>query len=371
MRTKPARRLILAMFLTLAAGTPARSAAPASNPTPSSPAALAGQQPVRLILDCDMDSDCDDAGALGILNVLADRGEVRILAVMLSALDPYAGPCADAINTYYGRPNIPIGSARAPAPMYKSRYTEGVAKRCPHDLQRSDAAEDAVVLYRRILSTQADQSVTLVTIGDMTNLAKLVREPAKDGQTSGSDLIARKVKLWICMGGNFIGHPAHDDLKRGNNNFTVDAKATYAAITNWPAPIVFAGREVCSVPSGLKAGAHLAGTPADNPVRIAYELYFGGKARDRHVADLVTVLYAVRGLGERWSAEGPGRMDLQPDMTFTWIPDPSGRQAYLLKRTIDGKPNDRAVEHEVDTLLTTAPVTPSSPARSPAAHLPG
>jgi hypothetical protein len=158
------------------------------------------------------------------------------------------------------------------------------------------------------------------------------------------------------MGGNFIGRPAHDDLKRGNNNFTVDAKATYAAITHWPTPIVFVGREVCSVPSGLKVGAALADTPAGNPVRIAYELYFGGKARDRHVADLATVLYAVRGLGNDWDAERPGRMNLQPDMTFTWVPDPAGRQAYLLKKTIDGKPNDRAIEQEIQTLLTTAPI---------------
>jgi len=363
MRTQTRLALALATFLTFAGAAPAAAptavpalnAASATQPGHPFPATLAGRPPVRLILDCDMDSDCDDAGALGILNILADRGEVDILAVMLSALDPYAGPCADAINTYYGRPDLPIGAARPPAPMYKSHYTQAVAKRCPHDLPRSDAAEDAVMLYRRILSSQPDHSVTIVTIGDMTNLAKLVREPAKAGQPAGADLIAAKVKLWVCMGGNFIGNPAHDDLKRGNNNFTVDAKATYAAITHWPTPIVFAGREVCSVPSGLKAGKRLADTPADNPVRIAYEQYFGGKLKDRHVADLATVLYAVRGLGDNWNAEGPGRMDLQPDMTFTWIPDPAAHQAYLLKKTVNGHPNDRAIEQELNTLLTTPP----------------
>ncbi|HEX2948998.1 MAG TPA: hypothetical protein VHV83_05450 [Armatimonadota bacterium] len=63
-------------------------------------AALAGQHPVRMIFDCDMDNDCDDAGAMAVLHTLADKHEVEILAVMISALDQYSGPCVDAINTY-------------------------------------------------------------------------------------------------------------------------------------------------------------------------------------------------------------------------------------------------------------------------------
>jgi len=212
-------------------------------------ATLAGQPPVRLIFDCDMDSDCDDAGALGILNALADNGEVEILAVTVSALHPYSAPAADAINTYYGRPDIPIGVARPPAPNQKSRYAQGVAESSPYDVPVGQAAPDAVAVYRDVLRKEKDGSVTIVTVGDMTNLARLVTDPADLA------LVKAKVKLWVCMGGNFIGKPAKDDLKLTNNNFTLDPKATYTAITGWPTPIVFAGREVCSVPSGLQAGA--------------------------------------------------------------------------------------------------------------------
>ncbi len=314
------------------------------------PQDLAGHKPVKVIFDTDMDSDCDDPGALGVLHALADQGEVEILAVMLSALDPYAGPCSEAINTWYGRPEIPIGTAREPAPMYKSKYTKAVADASPHKLKLSSDAPDAVQLYREILAQQPDASVTVVTVGDMTNLAKLIAD--EDGRI----LVSQKVKLWVCMGGNFIGKPAKDDLKLGNNNFTLDAKATYAAITGWPTPIVFAGREVCSVPSGLRAGKRLIETPKENPVRIAYEAYFGGQVKDRHLADLVTVLYAVRGLKDYWDAEGPGRMDLKQDMTFEWRADATGQQAYLLKRNdADGEPNDRRIEREVEELLIAPP----------------
>lgn len=317
-------------------------------------AALAGQAPVKLIFDTDMDSDCDDPGAMAILHALADRGEVEILAMTISALDPFAGPCTDAINTYYGRGDILIGAAREPAPLYKSKYTKAVADRSPHDLKSTADAPDAVEVYRQVLAKQPDASVTIVTVGDMTNLAKLLDVPAADGQPSGLDLARTKVKLWVCMGGNFIGKPAKDDLKLGNNNFTVDAKSTFAAITRWPGPIVFAGREVCSVPSGLQVGSRLADTPADNPVRIAYEAYFGGPARDRHVADLATVLFAVRGLADHWDAQ-PGHMELKANMTFTWQEDGDRAQAYLLKRRIDGKPNDRQIEAVLNELLTAAP----------------
>ncbi|HRT97049.1 MAG TPA: Tm-1-like ATP-binding domain-containing protein, partial [Planctomycetota bacterium] len=66
-------------------------------------------EPVKIIFDTDMDSDCDDAAALALLHALADNGEAEILATMCSATHPFSAPCTDAINTYYGRPNLPIG----------------------------------------------------------------------------------------------------------------------------------------------------------------------------------------------------------------------------------------------------------------------
>lgn len=37
---------------------------------------------VKIVFDTDMDSDCDDLGALALLHILADRGEVQILATV-------------------------------------------------------------------------------------------------------------------------------------------------------------------------------------------------------------------------------------------------------------------------------------------------
>lgn len=68
--------------------------------------------PRAVILDTDMGGDCDDAGALAVLHVLADRGEARILAVTSCTSAEATPGCIDAINTYYGRPEIPVGALK-------------------------------------------------------------------------------------------------------------------------------------------------------------------------------------------------------------------------------------------------------------------
>ena len=295
-------------------------------------------EPVRVIFDSDMDSDCDDVGALALLHALADLGEARILATMSSSQNPDTPRCIDAINTWYGRPDLPIGAPKGKGAGRPSKYAAGIAKRFPHDLE---TAGDAAKMYRDLLRDQPDGSVVIVTVGYLTNLADLLRLP------DGPELVRRKVRRWACMGGNFIGKPAHDDVKLTNNNFTVEKAGAHFAIWNWPAPITFVGREIGSVPSGLKAGARLKELPEDHPVRLGYQLYFGGEPKDRHVADQTAVLFAVRGLHDSWDVETRGAMDLRPDMTFDWRYDRDSKQSYLLKRP----GTDRRIEREIEDLM--------------------
>lgn len=311
----------------------------------------AATPPVRIVFDTDMDSDCDDVAALAILHVLADRGEAEILATVVSSKNPWSAPCVDAINTWYGRGDLPIGGPHSPkASRDASRYAQQLAQRFPQDISQAGELPHAASIYRDTLKRQPDKSVVVLTVGDLTNVAELLQLPATDDMPSGMDLVRAKVRLWACMGGNFIGSPAKDDLKLGNNNFTVDKGSSYYALTHWPAPIMFVGREVASVPSGVQIGAHFAKLPADHPLRVGYELYFGGVCKDRHVADPATALFAVRGLGDYWLAHSGGFMDIREDMTFDWKDQPDHQQGYLLKKSIDGKSNDRDVEKALEEL---------------------
>ncbi|MEI9893193.1 MAG: hypothetical protein WDN28_04600 [Chthoniobacter sp.] len=79
---------------------------------PRSEAQTSPARPVRIFFDTDMETDCDDAGALAVLHALADRGECEILATVVSVRDPNSAATVDAINRYYGRPNLPLGMVK-------------------------------------------------------------------------------------------------------------------------------------------------------------------------------------------------------------------------------------------------------------------
>ncbi len=313
--------------------------------------------PVKIFFDTDMETDCDDAAALAILHALADKGECEILATVVSVRDPWSLATVDVINTYYGRTNLPLGIVKKGGVLEKSKFASSIAAEFPHRIKDTNNIPDATLVYRDVLEKQPDKSVTIVTVGYLTNLKNLLQLPAQDGHPSGLDLIKSKVSKWACMGGNFIGQPPKDDLKLGNVNFQRDAASAHFVLHNWPdsVPLIFVGREIGSVPSGLQIGLNLSKTPEDNPVRRAYTLYFDGNLKSRHVADPTTVLYAVRGLRDYWDIQTKGRMELQTDMKFEWLPEGDHNQAYLLKKLRDGKPNDRYIESVLDGFLTLPP----------------
>lgn len=342
-RSRPLQAALFLFLIQLGLLLPGRAA-----PEPPSP-------PVKVIFDTDMDSDCDDLGALATLHALADRGEAEILATGVSTRNEWSPACVDAINTYYGRPDLPIGRPQAGGTSKPSKYARQLAERFPQDVGPVERLPDAAPLYRRLLLRQPDRSVVFITVGYLTNAAALLRLPAEGDLPSGMDVVKQKVRLWACMGGNFVGRPAKDDVKLTNNNFTYDKAGAHYAVWNWPVPLTFVGREIGSVPSGLKAGARLRELPESNPIRAGYQLWFGGEAQNRHVADQTTVLFGVRGLRDYWEVETRGYMDLKPDMTFEWRDDRDSEQSYLLKRRVNGQPNDRYIEQTIEELMLQPP----------------
>src|SRR4051812_47394319 len=64
---------------------------------------------IPLIFDTDIGNDVDDALALAIIHSLESRGEARLLAVTITKDNRHAAPYIDLVDTFYNRPNIPIG----------------------------------------------------------------------------------------------------------------------------------------------------------------------------------------------------------------------------------------------------------------------
>ncbi len=164
---------------------------------------MAQAQPARIIFDTDMGNDIDDALALAVLHAFESRGEAKLLAVTITKDNRYAAPYIDLVNTFYGRPGIPIGvvkngktpedSAMIRVPCERKR-ADG-APVYPRGLNDGRAAPDASAVLRRALESQPDGAVTIVQVGFFTNLARLL--------DSDRALIARKVRLLVVMAGAF------------------------------------------------------------------------------------------------------------------------------------------------------------------------
>ncbi len=118
------------------------------------------QDRVNVILDTDMASDVDDAGALVTLLNLEDLGEVNVLAVGVSMPHNWSALCVDAITTYYGRPDIPIGTVKKSVLDHGSRYAEGIATEYPRSRgwNSIDDVPEVIGVYREVLAQQPDNS---------------------------------------------------------------------------------------------------------------------------------------------------------------------------------------------------------------------
>src|SRR5690242_6731247 len=99
----------------------------------AAPAAVSASPPAttRLIIDTDFGQWWDDVAALAAAHASADAGRTRILGVMSDVDNPWNAPALDALNTWYGRPDIPIGTPSGAAPVDQN-YSQFLAQNYPH-----------------------------------------------------------------------------------------------------------------------------------------------------------------------------------------------------------------------------------------------
>ena len=74
----------------------------------------ADAEPVRIIYETDFTFDVDDVGGLAMLHALADAGEAELIGVSYNEVHQDAVAAIDAVNTWYGRGTIPIGTYSQP-----------------------------------------------------------------------------------------------------------------------------------------------------------------------------------------------------------------------------------------------------------------
>jgi hypothetical protein len=288
-----------------------------------------------------------------MVHAFADAGECTILGFVLNGQDTHGKHSAvvAAINRHYGRGALPIGVCKRPvSPRKASSYSRAIFDEFPHDGLTDAQRPDALTVYRQLLAAAPDRSVTIASIGFLTNLDTLLRSPGdaidpRDGIT----LIKAKVRLLSLMGGKYPSG------KEYNLSFNGAADPARYVIDTWPdaeVPMVFGGFELGGAVITGKVYADMPNTP----MRRCYEIAYDSLRKGRPSWDQLTILHAVRGCafgGVTYWTEVAGSNVIAADGTNTWQAMPVRRQSYL----VPGLENaDMAAL--LDELMVRPPLTP-------------
>ena len=284
------------------------------------------RKPVNIIFDSDMGPDYDDVGAITLLHAFGDSGYVNILATIAST--KYEGVAAvfNVLNTYFNRPNLLIGVPKGKALELKDwqHWTDSLQLKYPHTIKTNDEVPGATEVYRKVLASQPDSSVTIVTTGFLTNLADLLRSgPDQYTDLNGRELVANKVKHLVCMAGGF---PSFNEF-----NVKMDAVSSKFVFENWTTPIIFSGWEIgYKIRSGLPLIKN--DVIRNSPVKDVYRISIPMDNQDslgRMSWDQTAVVVAVMGCKPWWSCN-TGKITIADNGTNGWMNGPFSH-SYLIE----------------------------------------
>ncbi|MFN4147740.1 MAG: nucleoside hydrolase [Runella sp.] len=288
---------------------------------------IVAQTPVNLIFDTDLGGDYDDVGAMAILHTLADKGEVNILGTIACNKSKYIASAINAINIYCKRPNIPVGVVHGRAVNITAwqKWDSLLVARYPHKIKSNAQAIEATALYRQILAKQPDHSVTICTVGFLTNLQNLLEsKPDKFSPLNGLELVRRKVKVLVSMAGRF---PEGSEY-----NIQCDPIAAQIVAEQWPTNIVFSGWEIGNA---IYTGLPLVQNESikNSPIKDVFAHAMPqakSDANGRMSWDETAVLVAVRGIEPYYSVV-EGRMNIREWGKNEWNKNGKGH-FYLVEK---------------------------------------
>lgn len=276
-------------------------------------------------MDTDIGPDYDDVGAVAVLHAFADKGEAVPLAIMASNKNKFVAPVIDLLNTYFGRADLPIGALKGRGADIGAwqKWPQMLLEKYPHTITSTSEVEDAVALYRKILAHQPDHSVTIASIGFLTNLSNILNSgPDQYSDLPGRDLIKRKVIRLVSMAGWFP--------KGREYNLLTDSLASANVFNNWPTTVIFSGFEIGK---DIKTGLGLVNdTSVHGPVKDVFAFCIPKAKEDsagRMSWDETAVLVAIRGAKPYFGLQR-GKIVIEGGNN-SWKNDKNGSRFYLTK----------------------------------------
>jgi inosine-uridine nucleoside N-ribohydrolase len=213
-----------------------------------------------IILDTDIGSDIDDAFALALivnspelqlLGVTTVSGDTPARARLAAKLLWEAGPAWRRVPVYAGEPGKPQS-------MDQTRWAEGFTSPALH-------LRGAVTFLKTEINRRPGQ-ITLVTIGELTNVAALLQSDPS---------IAKKIKRIAMMGGSVARGYAPDSKPEAEWNIKSNAPAAQVVFSSG-VPLLVAPLD-CTAMLQLDAAGrrrvftHL--TPLTNALTLLYHLW--------------------------------------------------------------------------------------------------
>ena len=286
-----------------------------------------------IIYDTDIGSSTDDLFGLEMLNRYHDQWRCRLLGVVVDREGENCAACADVMNTYFGHGDIPIALVRngIKNPMVWIDY-RGLADHTLEDgskmFQRSvtdySALPDGWQLYRRLLASQPDKSVSIVSVGFVTCLSQLLESEADAySPLNGVDLVRQKVKCLYIQGGRF------GEAEEGDFNFAQGIGFAQTFFRLWPneVDIIFnpmeTGQSVEYTPEQVIADIDWTDTHPIKQVYLKYNCDTGQK-----MWDAMSVINAVEGDDLFYISER-GTVGITPEAETPFTPSSSGNCRYL------------------------------------------
>jgi inosine-uridine nucleoside N-ribohydrolase len=323
-------------------------------------------EPVPLIFDTDIGNDVDDVLALGMIHALQSRGECRLIAVTITKDHELAAPFADAINTFYGRGDIPIGVCHSGVTPEAGSFNvlaeakDGTNPRYPHDLISGKDAPDAVSVLRTALANADDGTVVIAQVGFSTNLARLLASgPDAASPETGKELVRKKVKLLSIMAGAFTQIPDRNGnlYEHREYNIIKDIAAAQELVSQWPTEVVWSGFEIgIALPYPHQSIEQDFRYVEHHPLPEAYIAY-NPPPHDRPTWDLTSVLYAIRPDRGYFDLSPKGIVSVAEDGMTVFTENASGQHRYL-------RLNDMQKLRVTATLETLSSQPPSESASS-------
>ena len=293
-------------------------------------------EPVNLIMDSDLAHGADDAGDHAMLWALAARSEVNVLALIISSTNDYSAPCAHAIASYYGHPNVLIGANLGSIPGSYQASSSAYTQQCTSQFGTAGDIRsnypNAVTVYRQALANAPDQSVYIVNGGFYRPLYDLLQSgPDAISPLTGLQLVAQKVRRAVFSAGRFPDSGTSPEANLAN-----DPDSASYVVANWPTELVWLGYDEGW---NVITGPATTTDPATNPIALIYNLQCQNGtycANNAPAWTQMALLYGVRGgFGSNFVAGGLDGSTVVWDSTTAtpgrsiWSQTPNRQQAYL------------------------------------------